>query len=61
MEIGSLAIFSTREILSSGISIRSASSSGVGSRPASLTLSGEMRLRLVDGLNLLCAEWMVRA
>ena len=35
IEIGSLAIFSTLRIFSSGISMRSPSSSGVGSRPIS--------------------------
>ena len=47
IEIGSLAIFSTLRTLSSGISMRTASSSGVGSRPISCSICREMRFSLL--------------
>ena len=47
IEIGSFAILSTLRILSSGISIFVASSSGVGSRPISCSIWREMRLSLL--------------
>ena len=61
IEIGSLAIFSTLRILSSGISIRSASSSGVGSRPISCSIWREIRLSLLM-VSIICTGIrMVRA
>ncbi|SSH40017.1 Uncharacterised protein [Acinetobacter baumannii] len=61
MEIGSLAIFSTLRILSSGMSMRSPSSSGVGSRPISWSIWREMRLSLLI-VSIMCTGMrMVRA
>ena len=47
MEMGSLAILSTLRTFSSGMSIFSASSSGVGSRPCSCSICREMRFSLL--------------
>ncbi|CSA76072.1 Uncharacterised protein [Vibrio cholerae] len=47
MEMGSLAIFSTLRILSSGICMRSANSSGSGSRPISCSIWREIRFSLL--------------
>ena len=61
IEIGSLAIFSTRRTLSSGISMRTASSSGVGSRPISCSICREMRFSLLI-VSIMCTGMrMVRA
>ena len=47
IEIGSFAIFNTLRILSSGISIATANSSGVASRPISCNNLREIRLSLL--------------
>ncbi len=61
MEIGSLAIFRTLRTLSSGISMRTASSSGVGSRPISCSICREMRFSLLM-VSIMCTGMrMVRA
>ena len=61
IEIGSLAILSTLRILSSGISMRSPSSSGVGSRPISWSIWREMRFSLLI-VSIICTGMrMVRA
>ncbi|MCY1551702.1 hypothetical protein D9M68_880480 [compost metagenome] len=61
MEIGSLAIFRTLRILSSGMSMRSPSSSGVGSRPISCSIWREIRLSLLI-VSIMCTGIrMVRA
>ena len=61
IEIGSFAILSTLRTFSSGISIRSASSSGVGSRPFSWRIWREMRLSLLI-VSIMCTGMrMVRA
>jgi len=61
IEIGSLAIFMTLRILSSGMSIFLASSSGVGSRPISCSIWREMRFSLLI-VSIMCTGMrMVRA
>ena len=61
MEIGSLAILKILRILSSGISMRSPSSSGVGSRPISCSICREMRFSLLM-VSIMCTGIrMVRA
>ncbi len=61
IEIGSLAIFRTLRTLSSGISMRPASSSGVGSRPISCSICREMRFSLLI-VSIMCTGMrMVRA
>src|SRR5688572_21377962 len=61
IEIGSFAILSTLRTLSSGISMRTASSSGVGSRPISCSICREIRLSLLM-VSIMCTGIrMVRA
>jgi hypothetical protein len=61
IEIGSFAIFSTLRILSSGMSIFCASSSGVGSRPISWSICRLIRLSLLM-VSIMCTGMrMVRA